>query len=417
MKKLELYQKIFIGLILGLILGIVWGRAAIAIEPVGKLFIRLITMVVIPLVFASIFVGTASLGDVKKLGRIGVKTLIYYLLTTAVAICIGLLLVNTLKPGYGLEKSAQEKLLKNYSGEQQINLGEIKKLSPVDFILNIVPTNPIKASMEGNMLQIIFLALIFGIAVSAMEQRKSQPLIDFFDGLSDSIIKIVHMIMKLAPYGVLALIGAVIGRFGTGIIMTLLKYCAVVATGLLIHTFIVFPFNLWVLGKENPWRFFKGMKDAMLMAFSTCSSSATLPVTMENCERLGVPRFIYSFVLPLGATINMNGTALYQGVSAVFIAQVYGIPLTLPDQLTIVLTATAAAIGTAGVPGVGMIMLTMVLRAVNVPLEGIALVLGVDRFLDMLRTVPNVLGDATCAVIMANIEKRREAISDTLIRK
>jgi Na+/H+-dicarboxylate symporter len=277
----------------------------------------------------------------------------------------------------------------------------------IDVLLRIIPTNPIRAMADGDMLGLIFFSLALGIALTYLPSSRSQPVIDFLDGLNEAIIQLVHLIMKVAPYGVFALMAAVTGRFGFPILITLIKYALVVLVGLVIHGGGVYSLLVRTLGGMSPLRFFRGMREAQLVAFSTSSSNAALPFNMKCCqENLGVPKEITSFVLPLGATINMDGTALYQGVAAVFIAQVYGLPLTMIDQLMIVLTATLASIGAAGVPGAGIVTLTLVLQTIGIPLEGIALILGVDRILDMCRTVVNMTGDATCAVFIARTEKK-----------
>jgi Na+/H+-dicarboxylate symporter len=280
-----------------------------------------------------------------------------------------------------------------------------EKPGVIETLIDIVPQNPVEALAGGNMLQIIFFAILLGIAVTLIPREKGRPVIAFLDGISEAMIKIVHIVMKLAPLGVLALIAAVVGQFGASILLSLVTYSLVVVAGLAIHMLAVYPSAVRLLAGMRPGFFFRGIRDAQLIAFSTSSSSATLPVTMECAEEnLGVSEEVSSFVLPLGSTVNMDGTALYQGVAAVFIAQVYGIPLGFTAQLTIVLMATLASIGAAGVPGVGMITLAMVLEQVGVPLEGIALILGVDRVLDMCRTAVNVTGDASAAVIVAATE-------------
>lgn len=402
---MKLYTKISIGLVAGVVFGLILGPKAVVIEPIGRAFIRLITMVVVPLVFASLVVGSASLGSLKRLGRIGGKTIVYYMLTTAIAITIGLIFANIFKPGTGLDENVKTQLLQNY---QQTTQEQLAKAKPkvTDVLLQIIPTNPIRAMADGDMLGLIFFSLSLGIALTYLPSSRSEPLIKVFDGLNEAVIQLVHLIMKVAPYGVFALIAAVTGRFGYQILLTLIKYSIVVLIGLLVHLSGTYSLSVRLLGRINPLKFFKGMRSAQLVAFSTSSSNATLPVNMKCCqENLGVPKEITSFVLPLGATINMDGTALYQGVAAVFIAQVYGIPLNLMDQLMIVLTATMASIGAAGVPGAGIITLTLVLQTIGIPLEGIGLILGVDRILDMCRTVINITGDATCAVFIARTEK------------
>ncbi len=376
------------------------------IKPLGLLFIRLISMVVVPLVFASLLVGTASLNDIKKLGRIGAKTLVYFLSTTAIAVIIGLLLANTFKPGVGIADDVRADLVKSSAGEVGAKIGTSPgKPAVIDLLLNIVPSNPVEAFVEGNMLQIIFFALLTGICLMLISPERRAPVISFFEGVNDLMIKMVHVIMLFAPYGVFALIAAVVADFGVGILVVLFKYAAVVIAGLIIHTIVVYSSAIKIFTRRKVGAFFRGIRPAQLIAFSSSSSSATLPVTMECTEdNLGVSAKICSFVLPLGATINMDGTALYQGVAAVFIAQVYGIDLTFAQQLMIVLTATLASIGTPGTPGVGIVTLAMVLKSINVPIEGIALILGPDRILDMCRTVVNITGDAACAVIVAASE-------------
>ncbi|MHC4395272.1 MAG: dicarboxylate/amino acid:cation symporter [Planctomycetota bacterium] len=417
--KLQLHTKILIGLLSGVVFGILANNFGFSdfvaqyIKPVGTIFIRLISMIVVPLVFSSLLVGTASLNDIRKLGRIGGKTIAYYLCTTAVAISIGLILAITFKPGTGLSKETQLQLTQSSQVQADAKIEDaLKKPSITDIILNLVPTNPIKAATEGNMLQVIFSALIVGVALTLIDSQRARPVISFFEGVSDVMIQIVHMIMKIAPYGVFALISAVVGDLGLGILLTLFKYSLVVAGGLVLHMIVTYPLAIKIFSKLKIRTFFEGIQDAQLIAFSSSSSAATLPVTMECVEEnLGVSNEVSSFVLPLGATINMDGTALYQGVAAVFIAQVYGMDLSFIQQLMVVLTATLASIGTAGAPGVGMITLAMVLSTIGVPLEGIALILGVDRILDMCRTIVNITGDASCAVIVASTENE---LSDKL---
>lgn len=407
MRKIKLHTKIFIGLILGIVVGLVFGEKARIIEPVGTIFLRLITMIVVPLVLVSLMLGTASLGDIKKLGRIGIKTIVYFTLTTMVAITIGLVLANVINPGYGLNEQVKEELYKNYKSKAEVGMQRLEeKPSAIEVLVNIVPTNPVKSLVEGNMLQVIFLALLFGIILTLIKKEKSEILIKFLEGVNDAIIQVVHIAMRLAPYGVLALIAAVIGQYGVNILVTLLKYSLVVVGGLVLYTFTMNSFTVGLIGRTNPIRFYRGVKEAMIIAFSTSSSNAALPVSMECVEYIGVPREYSSFVIPLGATVNMDGTALYQGVAAVFIAQIYGIPLGIGEQLTIVLMATLASVGAAGVPAAGIITLAMVLKQIGIPLEGIALILGVDRFLDMCRTTTNIVGDMAASVVINETEKK-----------
>ena len=405
-RETKLHTKILIAMLLGIPLGLILGPRAEMIRPVGTLFVRLIRMIVVPLVFASLFVGTASLGDIRKLGRIGLKTMGYYLCTTALAIVIGLLLANIVGPGRSIDEATREGLMESYGAEAGEKI-EIVMEEPgvIDTLIGIVPKNPIEALAEGNLLQVIFFALLFGIAVTLIPGGKGKPLIEFFEAVNEAMIRIVHIVMKMAPLGVLALITAVVGQFGTDILLSLLNYSILVVVGLAAHVIFIYSMAVRLFTGMSPLEFFRGIRPAQLIAFSTSSSSATLPVTMECAEdNLGVSNEVASFVLPLGATVNMDGTAMYQGIAAVFIAQVYGIGLTVGDQLTIVLMATLSSIGAAGVPGVGIFTLAMVLEQVGVPIEGIALILGVDRVLDMMRTVVNVSGDASAAVIVANSE-------------
>jgi proton glutamate symport protein len=375
---------------------------AVMIKPVGTIFIRLLMFIAIPLVLSSLIVGAASLGDIRRVGKLGGKTLALYLLTITSAITIGLLMVNLIQPGMRLSPDVLEKLKLEFQPDVQ---SAIPPINLIDMIVNIVATNPISALANGEMLQIVFFALMIGVSLTMVDEDKAAPVIRFFDGLSETMIKMVGMIMTTAPYGVFALIAATVGEFGFDILETLVWYAATLVLGLVLHM-VGFLGMLAKLYSGIPIRkFFRGLREVMLVGFTTSSSGATLPVNMKACENnLGVPKKITSFVLPLGATINMDGTAMYQAVAAVFIAQVYQMDLGLAEQLTILLTAVLASIGTAPVPGVGIVMLIIVLRSVNVPEEGIALILGVDRLLDMCRTVSNVVGDATVATMIAKSE-------------
>lgn len=395
----KLYTKIFVGLACGLLFGIFASDAASIFYPVGQIFIRLIKMIVIPLVFSSVFVGTASLGDPKKLGKIGGKTLLFYITSTAIAIIIGLTTANIIKPGSAISEDVKVELHANFQSEAQIKIDAVsEKSNMVDLLLNIVPTNPFKAFTEGKMLQIIFFAIIAGVVINYISEDRRRTLLNFFEGVTDLSIEFVHLIMKLAPYGVFALIAYVISKYGSEVILTLISYFLTTIIALVIHVFLFNSAVIKIFTQIKLSDFWKGIYPAILVAFSTSSSSATLPVTMECAEKnLKIKPQIASFVLPLGSTINMDGTAIFQGVSAVFIATLYGIDLTLGDQLTILLTATLASIGTAGAPQVGIIMLTLVLQSIGIPLEGIALILGVERFLDMARTTVNITSDLSCA--------------------
>lgn len=378
---------------------------ATVIKPIGNIFIRLLSFLAIPLVIATLIVGAASIEDVKKLGRIGSKTFIFYITTTMLAIAIGLILANIIKPGEQVTASAKERLVSEFQAETTDKITENLDVDIVDFFVQIVPKNPFKAIAEGEMLQIVFFAVIFGAALTFIDKKKSSAVVNVLDAVSDVMIKMVGAIMLIAPYGVFALIAATIADFGFEIIYTLFWYMFTVLFGLFLHTALTYSLIVKGFGKMSPIKFFKGMQTAQAIAFSTSSSAATLPVTMSCTENnLGISKKITSFVLPLGATINMDGTALYQGVAAVFIAQVYGIDLSIVQQLTIILTATLASIGTAPVPGVGIIMLVMILQSINLPPEGIALIIGVDRLLDMARTITNISGDAAVCVAVARSE-------------
>lgn len=376
------------------------------LEPVGQVFLRLIKMIIVPLVFASLLVGVASLGDIRKLGRLGGKTLGYFLLTTTVAITIGLAFSNIIKPGSYIAPEERQQLLAQYGADASAKTQQAaEQPSAVENLLSIIPENPVQSMAGGEMLQIIFFALFFGIALTLLPQEKTERVVAFFDAVNEAMVMCVHLIMKLAPYGVLALVANVVGQSGTSVLFALGVYALVVMAGLATHAIAVYTSVVRLFGKISPWDFWRAIRPAQLLAFSTSSSSATLPVTMECAEKnLGVSGQVTSFVLPLGSTVNMDGTALYQGVAAVFIAQVFDIHLSIGDQLNIVLTATLASIGAAGVPGVGMVTLALVLTSIGVPTVGVALILGVDRILDMFRTAVNVTGDLSATVMVAATE-------------
>lgn len=396
MKKMQLTTKIFIGLALGVVVGIILQpNPEIAnnyIKPFGTLFLNLIKLVIVPLVFSSLVVGTCSMDDVRKLGRIGGKTIAYYLFTTAFAVTIGLILANVTNVGGGYTIPVDAK----------VEIAEAPNV--IDTLLNIIPSNPLKALVEGNMLQVIAFALIIGAGIIGIGE-KGKNLQNFFDSFAEVMYKIIAVIMEYAPIGVFALIVPVVAINGPAVLLPLLKLIIVVYAGCAIHALFTYSLTVWGFAKVTPLQFFKGVAPAMIFAYTTASSSATLPINMKRCqENLGVPKSICSFTLPLGATVNMDGTAIYQGICAFFIAQIYGLDLSISAQLTIILTATLASIGTAGVPGAGMIMLGMVLQSVGLPIEGIAIIAGVDRILDMMRTMINITGDAACSVIVAATE-------------
>ncbi|MBT1063525.1 dicarboxylate/amino acid:cation symporter [Bowmanella sp. Y26] len=359
---------------------------------IGKIFIASLQMLVVPLVFVSLVCGTCNLSDPSKLGRLGGKSILLYLFTTALAITIAVSFALIVSPGEGI----------NLDTNTSFTAKEAPSLS--DVIINMFPTNPINAMAQGNMLQIIVFSVLFGVAM-AMSGSAGKRLGDLFEDLNKVVMRLVTILMNLAPYGVLALMAKLFATIGFDTFTSLLKYFFLVLGVLLIHAFVSYPLLLKLLAGLNPLFMIRKMRDAVLFAFSTASSSATLPVTLETARnKLGVKNTVASFTVPLGATINMDGTAIMQGVATVFIAQVYGVDLSVSDYLMVILTATLASVGTAGVPGVGLIMLAMVLQQVGLPVEGIALIIGVDRLLDMTRTAVNVTGDCTVACIVAKSE-------------
>jgi len=420
---MQLHWKIIIGLLLGTAYGIAsafngWSEfTSNFISPFGTIFLNLLKLIAVPLVISSLITGIASLSDTRKLSRIGLRTILLYVTTTAVAVSIGLILVNVLEPGSAIPDSYQETLSNEYieKAASKKNLADSiqENRGPLQPLVDMVPSNIFSAaSNNSNMLQVVFISIIFGISLIGIDRKFSKPVLEFLEGVNQLVIKLVEIIMYFAPYGVFALIAKTISSVSGdisqigSILSALLFYMGVVIVGLFIHMGITYISILKFFTNISLKHFFKSIGPVQLVAFSTSSSGATLPVTMKRCEKdLGVSEEISSFVLPLGATINMDGTALYQGVAAVFIAQAVGMDLTLADQFTIVATAVLASIGTAAVPGAGIIMLVIILEAINVPSEGIALILGVDRILDMIRTTTNVTGDATIACAMDSLEK------------
>ena len=422
----KLHWQILIGMGLGLIFGIVsanlkWsGLVNDWVAPFGKIFINLLKLIAVPLVLTSLITGVASLSDTKKLSRIGGKTIVIYLITTAVAVTIGLIVVNILKPGSSLSEEVQTQLRADFEGvtdQKKLAASEASERGPLQPLIDMVPDNLFgSASSNGNMLQIVFFSIFMGIALLHVGEVKSKPVLAVLEGVNEAIIQMVHLIMMIAPLGVFALIADTItglAKDDPGKILELLyalgQYCFAVILGLGLQAFLVYPLLLKLFSPMSFKKFLSGIGPAQLLAFSTSSSGATLPVTMEQCEeKLGVSEEVSSFVLPLGATINMDGTALYQAVAAVFIAQAMNIDLSLGAQLSIILTAVLASIGTAAVPGAGVVMLVIILNQIGVPAEGIGLILAVDRILDMCRTAANVTGDAAVAVVIAAGEGQLE---------
>jgi len=429
MRNLALHWKIIIGMILGVTFGLLaitigWDQFTDEwIKPFGTIFINLLKLIAVPLVFASLIKGVASLSDISKLSRIGSKTIALYLVSTIIAVTTGLLIVNTVQPGKYFSEQKRIEFKEKYASKTEAKMAaaaNVKEQGPLQFMVDIVPQNIINASTSNkNMLQVIFFAILFGIAMIMLPEEKTVYVKGFFEGVNDIILQIVDLIMLSAPYGVFALLASLMVDFSDGDVRNVIElfsalglYSLVVIVGLLMMIFIVYPILLRVFTNVKYVDFFKGIMPAQMLAFSTSSSAATLPVTMERCEdHIGVSKEISSFVLPLGATINMDGTSLYQAVAAVFIAQAFGVDLDLSQQLTIVLTATLASIGAAAVPGAGLVMLVIVLGAVGMDPEGVALIFAVDRILDMLRTVVNVTGDATVATVIASSEGQLRTVS------
>ena len=416
-KKLPLYVKILIGMGLGVLAGMLavffnlddftmnW------IKPWGTIFLNLLKLIAVPLIFISLVKGVSSLSNISRLSRMGLKTISLYVLSTVIAISFGLLLVNTIAPGDTFPQQKKIELQQKFGStieSRQNQAQQFKDESPLQFVVDMVPSNFFKAATDNSkMLQIIFFSVLFGIAMVMLEQKKTKVVREFFDGLDAIILKIVDIIMSFAPYGVFALMAGLIVDFSgdTDLFSALGLYAITVVIGLLIMIFIIYPLFLKIFTPVGYADFYRSLSPAQLLAFSTSSSAATLPVTMEQVEReLGVSSEVASFVLPVGVTINMDGTSCYQAIAAVFIAQVFGIELDFYQQLTIVFTATLSSIGTPGIPGGSIVMLIVVLTSVGIPVEGLALILGIDRPLDMLRTVVNVTGDATVSTIVAQSE-------------
>lgn len=400
-KKVSLTMWIFGALVLGVIVGLLMqGKADIAenyIKPFGTIFLNLIKMVVVPVVLLSIMQGIISLQDVRKVGSIGAKTIAFYLCTTAFAVTLGLIFANLLNVGAGFNL-----------GSEELVYEAAEAPSFMDTLVNIFPSNAIQPLASATMLQVIVIALFFGFGI-IVAGEKGKIAKDVVDSFSEVSFKVMGMIIKLSPIGVFALITPVVAANGPSVLLPLLKVIGVAYLVYIIHMVAVYSSSVKAISGMSPLKFFKGMSPAMIFAFSSASSVGALPFNLECTQKLGAKKEVASFVLPLGATINMDGTAIYQGVCAIFIAQIFGYNLTIPQQLTIILTATLASIGTAGVPGSGMIMLAMVLESVGLPLEGIALVAGIDRILDMGRTCVNITGDAACTICVDAMEKKKEA--------
>jgi len=413
MKKLALHWKILLGMLFGVLFALAlnqfsWGSKFVGdwVKPFGNIFINALKLIAVPLIFASLIKGIAELKDISKLSRMGGRTIGLYLITTVVAVSIGLAVVNIVNPGNTINENTRNQLIESYQGDAGQKISEAEKqknAGPLQALEDLVPQNLMAAaSNNGNMLQVIFFAIFFGIGLILIPEEKSKPVVQFFDGFNEVILKMIDLIMLAAPYGVFALLSAlVVEAPSQDLFFALLWYafCVVFGLMLMIGFYLLL---VWIFTKRTPIFFLKGMAPAQLLAFSTSSSAATLPVTMERVEKhLGVEDDVTSFVLPIGATVNMDGTSLYQAVAAVFIAQAFGMDLSLTAQLGIIVTATLASIGSAAVPGAGMVMLVIVLGQAGIPEAGLALIFAIDRPLDMCRTVVNVSGDATVSMLVA----------------
>jgi Na+/H+-dicarboxylate symporter len=412
------HTKILIGLLAGAVIGIgcraagiVWlQRVLIAIEPVGLVFVQLIMMVVVPLVVGSLFVAMASLGGGSRLARLGGRTLAYFLVTTVIGATIGVLLGVLARPGAGLDPAVRDALAAQFEGSASKAAAAASSSQGItQLLISMIPQNPFGAAARMDLLPLVIATVIFGAAASQIAEVRRQTMVRFFEGLNDICMIIIRWVMALAPYAVFALIGATVARFGVDLLRHLLVYCLLVVVGLMIHTFGVLSIALRLLARVKVFWFYRRVSQALLVAFSTSSSNATLPVSIEVAEKnLGIPLQVASFVLPLGATLNLNGGAVYKAITGVFVAQVYGIPLGVEGCVTIVVASTLAAIAGVGVPGSSLVTTLIVLQAIGLgphAVSGIALVLGVDRILDMLRTTVNVTGSLTCAAYIARLEK------------
>lgn len=413
MKKIALHWQIIFGMVLGIFLGVVflqfhWGKSFVTdwIKPFGVIFINSLKLIAIPLIIASLIKGVSDLNDIRQLSKMGSRTIGIYILTTVFAISVGLVLVNIIKPGRFIQENTRLEMMQSFSGEADSRIASAEQnleRGPLAPLVDIIPDNIVAAaSSNGNMLQIIFFVVFFGIGMISIVPEKSKPVKDFFDGLNEVILKMIDLIMLLAPFGVFALLATlVVEAPSVDVFIALGVYALTVVLGLALLLFLFYPTLVKVFTGIGFKTFMNGISPAQLLAFSTSSSAATLPVTMERVEEhLGVEKDVVAFVCPVGATINMDGTSLYQGVAAVFIAQVFGNDLTFADQIMIVLTATLASIGTAAVPGAGILMLVIVLESIGVNPAGIALIFAVDRPLDMIRTTVNITSDATVALLV-----------------
>ena len=425
MKKLALHWQILLGMVFGVIFALIftnfdWGSQFITdwIKPFGSIFINALKLIAVPLILASLIKGVSDLKDISSLSKMGLRTILTYIATTVIAVSIGLAIVNIFQPGKSIDQDTREELIESYGGDAELRQKDAEKqkeAGPLQALENLVPDNIFgAASNNGNMLQVIFFAIFFGIGMILIPEKQAQPVKDFFDALNEVILKMIDLIMLFAPYGVFALLAAlVVEAPSADLFMALLYYALCVVLGLVLMI-AAYTLIVWLFTKKTPRFFINGISPAQLLALSTSSSAATLPVTMERVEEhLGVDRQVSSFVLPIGATINMDGTSLYQAVAAVFIAQAFGMNLDFATQLGIIVTATLASIGSAAVPGAGMVMLVIVLGQAGIPEAGLALIFAVDRPLDMVRTSVNVTGDAAVSMMVA---KSQDKLHDPKIK-
>lgn len=395
-KKLSLFTRIMIGFVAGIVVGLIMGPQAEVLNFLGTILVRLLTMVVAPLVLGLLICAAADVGDYKTLGKIGLKTIVIFLVSTGFAIVIGLLFANAMNVGTGVTLTA---------GAASSGTSDVKVPDALTTIINIIPENPFEAMSTQNLLQIIFFALIFGFSLIKMGE-KGAAVLSFFRGCTDVMKEITSIVLEFTPYGVFGLMANVVGQNGLKILLPYMKTIAALYLASIVYLIVVQAGLMVGIGAHmNPFKFLKGMKEAALFVFATCSSVATIPINLKCTKNLGVSERIANFVIPFGAVMNMNGTAIYEAIAVIFTAQVYGIPLTMTQQIMVLLTATLASIGTAGVPGSGLVMLTIVLSSVNLPMEAIGLLAGIDRILNMGRVVPNIVGDAATAVLIAKSEK------------
>lgn len=409
---MKLHTRILLGLLAGAAAGVTVNLltdggpgtqrfVSLVTEPIGRMWLAALIMVVIPLIVSTLALGVAGLGSLKQLGRIGALTLGTFLLTTAVATVFGLAAMNTLRPGRGLDPAVKDQLMETYQGQTEDAMGLSGDAFGIDLLVRIVPRNPVQAAANGEMLAVIFFALMVGVALASLPQDKARPMLEFLDSLAHVTVAIIELVMKLAPVGVFCLIFSVIARFGFDLLINLAHYVVTVVGAMVVFVVLVYPLILVLAARVRPGLFFRQARIVMLTAFSTSSSSATLPTTLRVAERdMGIPREVAGFTLPLGATMNMNGTALFMGATVIFLSQVFGVSLSLAAQAVVVVMAVITAVGVAGIPGGSIPLLMMVLVMVGVPAEGIAIILGVDRILDMCRTTLNVTGDLVTATVV-----------------